>query len=157
MSCETEILGDPEATPDLQVFGILVASLVLCFVSVVFLGCFCVRFLCFGLPVGCFFLGLLSVCCFFVASWARRVDIFFVIFSALRAQLAVAGGFGGFGLGYIFQRKFCQGLVTGQSMTKFILKNASSIEILSKIMPIWAPWGHQGPRTPRDAVEVAKR
>ena len=76
MLCKTEIWADPEATPDLQVFGILVASLVLCFVSVVFLGCFCVRFSCFGLLVACVLFVLLSVSCFFLASWARRVDIF---------------------------------------------------------------------------------
>ena len=120
-------------------------------------GLFLCAFLLFRAVGGLFLLGFLVRLLLFCGILGSTGGHFFVIFSALRAQLAVAGGFGGFGLGYIFQRKFCQGLVTGQSMTKFILKNASSIEILSKIMPIWVPWGHQGPRTPRDAVEVAKR
>ena len=106
MLCETELLGHPEATPDLHVLGIFFVCLVVCSVSVVFVGCFCVCFLCFGLLVACFFFVLLSVCCFLVASWARWVDIFCQFFLPFGLNLLWLGALGGLAWAIFFKENF---------------------------------------------------
>ena len=87
MSCETEILGHPEATPSWQVFCILVV----CFLSVCLLGWLCVCFVFLGGPWA---LGLLRRACSSApirGFRARPGPIFFVFFCPVGQFLSFRG------------------------------------------------------------------